>query len=131
MSRVKVFDRGGLSQTQMDRDLWFKVDETLLNEEKRILFLKRKEAIDLYVNNEKSLKEIFSCTGIDRRNLIRLYNRCISYDENALPWGYRALIPGKNIKKYELDPLSKKSNISRKTGNSIYYLINIHKLEMK
>ncbi|WP_336077171.1 hypothetical protein [Paenibacillus sp. 203] len=116
MSRVKVFDRDGLSQTQRDRDLWFKVDETLLNEEKRILFLKRKEAIDLYVNNEKSLKEIFSCTGIDRRNLIRLYNRCISFDENGLPWGYRALIPGKNIKKYELDPLSKKSNESRKTG---------------
>jgi putative transposase len=116
VSRVKVFERGELSQVQIDRDLWLQVNVTLLNEEDRVIFLKRKEAIDLYVANEKSLEEIYTLTGVDRRNLIRLYTRCISHDPNGVPWGYRGLIPNKKLKKYELDPLSRKFNESRKTG---------------
>lgn len=116
MSRIKIFDRGGLSQIQVDRELWFQVDDLLLEGEDRQVFLNRKEAIDLYANNEKSQVEIFSITGVNRRDLTHLYNRCISYDPNGIPWGYRALIPNKKLKKYELDSLSQKFNESRKTG---------------
>ncbi|MGM0883099.1 MAG: hypothetical protein ACQEXQ_18935 [Bacillota bacterium] len=116
MSRVKVIDRGDLSQVQIDLELWLRVDETLLDEDDRAIFLKRKEAIDLYVANEKSQKEIYILTGVDRRNLIRLYTRCISFDPNGVPWGYRGLIPNKKIKNYELNQLSRKFNESRKTG---------------
>jgi len=80
------------------------------------VYLKRKKAIDLYVENEKSQAEILDLTGVDRRNLTRFYRRCISFDPNGVPWGYRALIPNKKLKQYELNPLSQKFNESRKSG---------------
>lgn len=116
MTRVKLIDRGELSQVQIDRDLWLQVDISLLDEEDKAIFLKRKEAIDLYVANEKSLEEINVLTGIDRRNVNRLFTRCISPDPYGVPWGYRGLIPHKKLKSYELNPLSQKFNESRKTG---------------
>ncbi|TVY07050.1 hypothetical protein [Paenibacillus cremeus] len=117
MSRVKVIDLGELSQAQIDRDLWYQVDETLLEDvEEKAVFSKRKEAIDLYMANEKSHKDIYELTGVDRINLIRLFKRCITYDPNGVPWGYRGLIPNKKLKKYELNPVSRKFNESRKTG---------------
>lgn len=116
MSRVKVVDRGELSIGQRDQELWLEVGISGMEDEERVQFLKRKEAIDLYVANEKSHEEIHSLTGINRREINRLYTRCISLDPNGIPWGYRGLIPNKKIKKYELNPLSKKINDSRKTG---------------
>ncbi|MFX3634427.1 MAG: hypothetical protein ACE3L7_00155 [Candidatus Pristimantibacillus sp.] len=116
MSRVKVINNGELSIAQIDQDLWLKVDETLLEEDARAVYLKRKEAIDLYVASERSLNEIFELTGVNRINITRLFNRCISYDSHGVPWGYRGLIPNKKLKKYELNPLSSKYNESRKTG---------------
>ncbi|MBB3132243.1 hypothetical protein FHS19_006972 [Paenibacillus rhizosphaerae] len=116
MSRLKVIHNGRLATAQIDQDLWMKVDESLLGEDDRAIFLKRKEAIDLYVANKISLNEIFEITGINRINLFRLFNRCITFDPYGVPWGYRGLIPNKNLKKYELSPLNNLFNESRKTG---------------
>lgn len=116
MSRLKVIHNGGLAIAQIDQNLWMKVDESLLGEDDREIFLKRKEAIDLYVANKISLNEIYEITGINRINLLRLFNRCITFDPYGVPWGYRGLIPNKNLKKYELNPLNNLFNESRKTG---------------
>lgn len=116
MSRNKIVHKGDLLREQTDSDLWLTVDVTLLDEADREIFLKRKKAVDLYLTNEKSLKEITLSTGIKRRNLYRLIKRCIDYDTYGVVWGYRGLIPNKNIKKYELEPRNKKFNESRKTG---------------
>lgn len=63
MSRLKVIHNGGLAIAQIDQNLWMKVDESLLGEDDREIFLKRKEAIDLYVANKISLNEIYEITG--------------------------------------------------------------------
>ncbi|MUT67101.1 hypothetical protein [Paenibacillus sp. NEAU-GSW1] len=116
MSRLRVIHSGELATAQIDQELWMKVDESKMEEEDRAIFFKRKEAVDLYVANQKSLNEIYEMTGLNRINLFRLYNRCIAYDPHGVPWGYRGLIPNKKLKKYELNPLSNKFNESRKTG---------------
>jgi putative transposase len=116
VSRSKIIDRGDLTLAQLNRDLWLQVDTNLLTAEAKAVYLNRKEAIDLYVENEKSQAEIYNLTGVDRKNVIRLYTRCISYDPYGVPWGYRGLIPNKKLKPYELNPRSRKFNESRKTG---------------
>jgi len=116
MSRTKVSEHESLLPEQVNIQLWPIVDEFVLSEYNRIKFQSRKNAIEMYIKNERSQKEIHEITGIHPRNLYRLFRRCISFDPNGVVWGYRALIPKKSIKKYTLKPLSKKRNQTRKTG---------------
>lgn len=116
MSRNKLIQDENLNLDQTDPDFWPTVDVSCLDETDKEVFLKRKEAIDLYVKNEITLEQIKQLTGVNRRNLNRLIKRCMEYDPYGIVWGYRGLIPNKNIKSYELDPINNKLNESRKTG---------------
>ncbi|WP_164826768.1 hypothetical protein, partial [Paenibacillus alginolyticus] len=106
----------GLAVTQINPELWPTVDELSLNSTDLITYLNRKTAVMLYFKREGTQREIHEITGVSPRNLYRLVSRCIEIDENGVPWGFRALIPYKTLKKYALNVINKKHNPSRHTG---------------
>lgn len=96
MSRRKVEQ---FSNTrEINPNNWASVLEDALTPENKELFLKRKQAIDLYFA-EESLDVIKNETGIVRSELYRFLERCFTLDPNGQEWGYRALIPRKRVEK--------------------------------
>lgn len=100
MSRY-LFSDINIDKEKLDRSKWPTVHEDSLDPKKRNVFLKRKNAIDMYLDGKKTVEEICETCGINRTDLYRLLKRCISEDKNNRVYGYKALIPGYRIKIYE------------------------------
>lgn len=116
MSRIRLHEVDGLLPEQVNPDMWPDVDESSLSEEVRIVYCRRKKAVMMYFRREATQAEIYEATAIDKQNLRRLVKRCMRIDETGLVWGFRALIPQKNVKSYRLDILTDERNESRKSG---------------
>lgn len=116
MSRLRVYEKEGLLTEQTNPELWPTVDELSLNEKHRLLFIKRKQAVMMYFKSKSSMAEIHQETGVDPQTLRRVIKRCMSLDEYGVVLGFRALIPYKKVKPYELNPMNTKRNKSRKSG---------------
>ncbi|XOJ01492.1 hypothetical protein ACMX2M_07090 [Paenibacillus polymyxa] len=115
MSRERVYEQIGLATEQTNLELWPSVDETSLTEIERFIYNNRKKAVTMYFQRV-SLEEIKQETGIVRQNVRRFVKRCMQYDQMGIVWGFRALIPQKNVKEYQLNVFNKKQNIMRRTG---------------
>lgn len=79
---------------------WQTIPDNAIPESDRELYLKRKTAVDLYLNTTTSIPEITQHTSIVRQELHRFVLRCVQLDEDGQPWGYRALIPRVHINGY-------------------------------
>ena len=76
-----------LSVLKEIRCQWPAVPTEVLPEDKRKLFEQRKIAVDLYIDGV-NVSEIMDRTHIDRRNISRYVDKCISIDENGEYYGY-------------------------------------------
>ena len=85
---VKKFD---LSELREIRYQWQPIPVEVLPEDKRKLYEQRKTAVDLYIDGV-NVSEIMSITHIDRRNICRYVDKCLSVDENGEYYGYSALV---------------------------------------
>jgi putative transposase len=83
-----------------DVNAWPSINDALLDEEKREVFLNRKEAIRLY-SEGFSGDHIFSTTRIPSAEILRLLDRCMEISPDGSIWGMRALVPGRRIKIYK------------------------------
>lgn len=119
MSRWRKIEKAELLPEQIHLDLWMQVDDQNLSEVTREIFQRRKRAITLYFEKEKTQEQIHQETKVSPRQLRKLVDRCLSFDEYGRVWGWRGLIPHKKIDEYELNELSKKRNESRKTGEFV------------
>lgn len=115
MSRERVYEQSGLAMEQTNLEYWPTVDESSLDESERFIYINRKKAVTMYFQRV-SLEEIKQETGIVRQNVRRFTKRCMQYDQTGIVWGFRALIPQKNVKEYQLDLFTKKQNNVRRTG---------------
>ncbi|KGP81919.1 MULTISPECIES: hypothetical protein [Paenibacillus] len=115
MSRERVYEQSGLAMEQTNLEYWPTVDESTLDESERFIYINRKKAVTMYFQRV-SLEEIKQETGIVRQNVRRFTKRCMQYDQTGIVWGFRALIPQKNVKEYQLDLFTKKQNNLRRTG---------------
>ncbi|WP_338539536.1 hypothetical protein [Paenibacillus tundrae] len=115
MSRSRIYEQDGLEPDQANPELWPSVDENVLTESAHTVYVQRKNAVIMYFRRD-DLNNIQHTTGVSPRNLRRLIQRCIQYDQDGVVFGFRGLIPQKNIKKYELDLLGQKRNKDQKTG---------------
>jgi transposase InsO family protein len=70
-----------------------------MSAEEKDLFLKRKMAVDMYLEGQ-ALKNITKVTGIHRTEPSRFILRCRKLDEFGIPFGYPALIPYKRQNEY-------------------------------
>jgi putative transposase len=89
-----------ISKEMLDRTKWPTVNEESLEPKKRIIFINRKKAIDMYLNGEKTIDDICELYNLNSTDLYRLIKRCLEIDKNGRVFGYRALIPYFRIKSY-------------------------------
>jgi putative transposase len=75
----------------MDMTLWPQVDINALSPAQRVIFTRRQQAIQLYAAGETIIL-IERQTGIDRRQLYSLLDRCLTSDVDGSVIGFPALI---------------------------------------
>ncbi|MGD6779368.1 hypothetical protein ACQCT3_06635 [Sutcliffiella horikoshii] len=90
-----------INKENISRDLWPSVNIECLSERDKDIFLNRKYAVDAYIENNKSVKEICKTSGIARSELYRLIGRCLETNVKGVPYGYTALIPYKRTIEYK------------------------------
>lgn len=87
-------------QAHPEPSQWITVDVKALTEERRVQFLSRKRAIELYLDGASDTvlqKE----TGLKRRNVYRLITeRCLSQAEDGTIQGWRGALPHMRVKEY-------------------------------
>jgi len=81
-----------LSELRQEREFWTEVNEDVMKKESQEVFSKRKLAVDYYIDGLE-LKTIAEITDIRKQEVLRLVNRCRSFDENGNQVGYPALVP--------------------------------------
>lgn len=96
------FDRLSTPPEYLDLALWPRVDSTLLNDSKQIVFTKRVKAISLFFENfTLSVRQIAEATGVDRSSLIQFAANCLRLHEDGRIYGFRALIPYYHLSPYK------------------------------
>ena len=79
---------------------WAECDANALAEPQRSKFLKQRDVIELYARNA-SVAEIEKHTGIDRRQLYRMLDRCMATHDDGRVLGWRALVPQARVGSYQ------------------------------
>lgn len=83
-----------------DLSQWCQVDVAALSEDRQVQFLKRKRAIELYLDGATDA-ELQQATGLKRRNVYRLItDRCLSQAEDGTIQGWRGALPHMRVKEY-------------------------------
>ena len=79
------------------RENWKEIKTELWSNDKRNLFVRRKKAVDMYID-DFSVQKIFNDTGIRSDKVAKLIERCIKTDEETgEQYGYVGLIPNKKL----------------------------------
>lgn len=79
---------------------WKSVLISNITEEDKEIYLKRKKAVDMYLDGYK-LANIVEATGLSLNEPRRLLQKCCTLDDDNQPIGYVALIPYKRTKEYQ------------------------------
>lgn len=96
------FDRGSIPEHLQDLSAWPSVDVSALNESDLPVFVARRTAIELYIQNPHlSLVAIRDQTGVDPKTIYRIMDRCLSKHADGRIYGFRAAIPYARLKQYE------------------------------
>jgi len=88
------------SLQDLDTSVWPSVAYTELAEDKREAFQRRMHAVERYVQGD-SIHDIEAATGINRRQLYRLIERCLAEHEDGRIYGFRALATYARIASYK------------------------------
>ena len=84
----------------LDLKRWPAVSPAALSAPARVVFLKRVQAIEQYVQG-KGGRHIEEESGVALRTVYRMIERALRIHPDGRPWGYRALIPHGRVKPYE------------------------------
>ena len=85
---------------EIDPAGWPALDAGALSAAERQVFVLRQQAIELYAAGQ-TLRHIEQCTGIDRRQLYRMLERCVAPHEDGRPFGWRAAISYTHVHGYK------------------------------
>lgn len=110
MAARKIGKLANINELWMDLSNWPTVLFDNLPPDEQEIFLRRKKAVEMYIRNEKMVKDIAEITSLSRHEVQRLVNRCLSDDGEGKIWGYRALIPQKRVGSYKRVQTLKQSN---------------------
>lgn len=85
-----------LNKLQLDREDWIDIPDDVVPEKHRDTYKMRKMAINMYIDGYH-YTNIEEKTGIKHNNMSKLLEKCLSLNENNIPYGYAGLIPGKRL----------------------------------
>lgn len=98
MTKKRLIEDLEIASDELNYSKWKDVLIDELDDQKRELFIRRKTAIEMYIDDFTSLSEIELLTGINRQDLNSLLKKCLMYDEHGEKYGFTALIPYKRLK---------------------------------
>ncbi|MGG0124037.1 hypothetical protein [Bacillus paranthracis] len=125
MVRRRLLEELSVEEWMLDLKNWPKVDITLLSKEHQEMYLKRKQAMDLYFMSERSVTDIIQQTGITYKRISYFVKRCLYPNNNGSIFGYTALIPYKRIDKNQF-PSAPPNYIDTGKAGSFTVLLNTH-----
>ncbi len=96
----RIIERMPIDETSLDTKNWKSVIVDDFSEKDKDIFSRRKQAIEMYIERSKTVKEISKITRIEESEIRRLFKRCISENSEGEIWGFCALIPSKHLKDY-------------------------------
>lgn len=99
----KYLDRFQLEDYHLDPTNWGNVYIGNLPHDKKEKFIKRQEAIKLFLLSDMSLKNITIITGISKSEIYRLLTRCLSLKDDGTIYGFAGLLAYSRVKSYEAD----------------------------
>lgn len=91
MSRRRFIENLNIDPDDLDYYKW----PTVFMDTRDEIFDSRKKAIELYIDQEVTTKEIEHITGLRRKEVNSLLKKCLGRDKEGRIWGFRALIPYK------------------------------------
>ena len=86
-----------LLELRQNRERWEEINGEALSEQNRVKYMKRKEAVDLYIDGVAP-KNIIERTGIPGSEILRYAKRCMEIGKDGKCNGYIALVPNKHVK---------------------------------
>lgn len=107
MRRKSIVERLGISPELLNLAEWPIIDTTSWDEEACEKYQNRKLAVEMYLQDRATIKEISEVTGIESKEITRYVGRCLSVDQYNNLMGFRALNPGLHLKSYERKHLPK------------------------
>lgn len=109
---------------EIDTSKWPSVLVDNLSKENQELYLRRKEAVDMFLDRIP-LKDIENKTNFHRNTIANFVRKCLQKDSNGNILGYTALIPYKTIKPY----IRKEKKVSNYNGIFSQLLTNYPELK--
>ncbi|WP_308635336.1 hypothetical protein [Paenibacillus silvisoli] len=107
MRRKSKFEKLGIDPELLNLAEWPIVDTTGWDEADCNKYQARKTAVEMYLRDCATVREISEATGIDKKEISRYVDRCFLVDVNNQILGFRALNPGLHVKSYERNDLPK------------------------
>ena len=96
------FDRRALPQDLKDLSIWPSVDFTHLPPIEQEAFQQRYRAICLFIENPTmTVAAIARESGVNRRHIYRLVERCLALHDDGRIFGFRALLSFIRVKPYQ------------------------------
>ena len=112
-----------LYSLRIERTKWEIIPTDEMDDETRAAYLKRKKAVDMYIDGYKN-SEIKEGAGNAVYNVLRLIEKCLQTEPYGNSLGYRALVPNMTVKKYTPNPGSKTKGGSFETLLANYPELN-------
>jgi len=120
------FSEKSVAEEDLDISKWPPVYTKEMSENEFQLFRKRKLAIDLFFNTDKSVTDIVKETGLNKSEIYRFVNRCITYDNTNKIIGYRGLIPNFKVGNYSRKSFQNTNQETPNYSGSFQLLLQIH-----
>lgn len=105
------------ARSTLDLSGWPAFDAGALPKPQRDAFLRRRTAIELYACGE-TVSTIEARTGLHRRQLYRLLDRCQAPHDDGRPFGWRAVVPYAHVSNYERTAGTSRSAVPTSSNGS-------------
>ncbi|EFX53170.1 hypothetical protein HMPREF9422_0525 [Streptococcus cristatus ATCC 51100] len=88
--KLKQFN---VPEEYLNTDAWEPVEISNLSDSEKEIFLRKKNAIDLYLSTSLTIKTISDETNMSASKIYRLVERCLTQNGDGYIYGYSALLP--------------------------------------
>ncbi|MDQ2886702.1 MAG: hypothetical protein M3Y39_11530, partial [Chloroflexota bacterium] len=103
---LEVREKNALTTGVRKQDIssWQDVDITKLNTKAKKRFIKYRSAVVAFFTTDKPVEEITTRYRLSSSQFQKMTDDCLKQHMDGTPWGFRALLPGVQVKDYAPQP---------------------------
>ena len=108
---LEVREKNALTTGVRKQDIssWQDVDITKLNTKAKKRFIKYRSAVVAFFTTDKPVEEITTRYRLSSSQFQKITDDCLKQHMDGTPWGFRALLPGVQVKDYAPQPATENS----------------------